>query len=278
MEQANRFLVRAMLVLVVSLCIVSPAWPNADKHRKNAAKSLAKEIELAQFHKVYVLDFLDPSGIRTEKGCFFASTFSTNLAKDAHSFEVVNRIQAQRQLNELHISPQDLQRPEMLSKSAQALGADAVLVGTATISPTEANLLLSLRDAASGKEAHSLDYHEKLERVFESSFPATQGNGDLVYYFPGLDGVSQVKCNYCPNPDYTDEARQNGIEGTVRFSVVVSEKGIISGARVETNPNDSMTKQAVNILEKWRLEPSHDLEGNAVPVRVGLEITFRLLP
>src|SRR5205807_4808407 len=70
--------IRGAFVLIVSLCIGYSAWPNADKNRKNAAKSLAQEIEQAQFHKVYVLDFLEPSGSRTEKGCLFSSTFSTN--------------------------------------------------------------------------------------------------------------------------------------------------------------------------------------------------------
>jgi len=268
--------IRGAFVLIVSLCIGYSAWPNADKNRKNAAKSLAQEIEQAQFHKVYVLDFLEPSGSRTEKGCLFASTFSTNLARDAHNFEVVNRIHAQKQLNELHISPQDIQRPEMLSKAAQALGADAVLVGTATISPTEAKLLLSLREAASGKEVHSMDYHEKLEAAFETGFPAIEDASSHIYYFPGLDGISQPKCIYCANPDYTDEARAKKIQGNVLLSVSVDEKGTITNARVVTNPNDGLTKRAVNILNKWRMEPSHDLDGKPVPVRVSIEITFRL--
>lgn len=111
---------------------MTPALAN-DKDRKIAVKSLAVEIEQAQFHKVYVPDFLDSSGARTEEGCFFASSFSTNLAKDSHNFEVVNRSQAQKQLDELRISAQDLQRPELLSKAAQALGVDAVLIGKGTM-------------------------------------------------------------------------------------------------------------------------------------------------
>jgi TonB family protein len=256
---------------------VYPASPNADRDRKNAAKSFAKEIERAQFHKVYVLDFLDPSGVRAEKGCFFASTFSTNLAKDAHNFGVVNRIQAQKQLDELHISPQDLQRPEILSKAVQALGADAVLVGTATISPTEVKLLLSLRDAASGKEVHSMDYHEKLQSSFEASFPAGRSEDGHLYYFPGLDGISQPKCIRCPNPDYTDEDRRNGIQGSVLISATIDDRGTIADARVVESPHDGLKKRSLNILKDWQMEPSRDLEGNAVPIRTSIEIMFRLL-
>jgi TonB family protein len=277
MEQANRSLVRVVPFLIVSLCMACPSWPNSDKDRKNAAKSFAMEIEQAQFHKVYVPDFLDPSWTRTEKGCFFASTFSTNLAKDARNFEVVNRIQAQKQLNELHISPQDLQRPEILSRASQALGADAVLVGTATISPTEANLLLSLRDAASGKEVHSVNYHERLEPAFEGNFPATQSDGDRVYYFPGLDGISQPKCIFCPQPEYTDEARRNKIQGSVIMSVTIDEKGAIGNVRVVQDPGNGLAQRSIEILKKWRMEPSHGPDRSPVPIRVSIETTFRLL-
>lgn len=273
----NRCVIGVVIGLVVSLWIVTPAWPNANKDRKAIAKSLAQEIERAQFHKIYVPDFLDPSGARTEKGCFFASMFSTNLAKSARNFDVVNRIQAQKQLDELHISPQDFKQPELLSKAALALGADTVLAGTATISPTEAKLLLSLRDAASGKEVHSVGYHEQLEPAFEGNFPATQSDGGRVYYFPGLDGISPPKCISCPQPEYTDDARRNRVEGTVVMSASLDEKGMITGARVLKSPDDDLAKRSINILRKWRLEPSRDLEGKAIAARVLIETSFRLL-
>lgn len=122
-----------------------------------------------------------------------------------------------------------------------------------------------------------MDYHEKLEPAFESHFPAVEAESDHVYYFPGLDGISQPKCIYCPNPDYTDEARRNRIEGHIVLSASLDEKGRITSARMVTNPNDSLTRQAVDILRRWRMEPSHDLEGKPVPVRVAVEIVFRLL-
>jgi TonB family protein len=268
---------RMVAALLICLWFALPVWCNVDKDRKAAARSLATEIERAQFRKVYVTDFLDSAGARTEKGCFFASAFSTLLSKDTHSFAVVNRIQAQQQIDDLHISPQDIQKPEVLSKVALALGVDAVLVGTATLSPKDAKLLLSLREPASGKEVHSMDYHEHLEPVFDSSFPAAQNEGGRFYYFPGLDGVSQVKCIYCPDPPYSDEMRRNRIQGTVMMSVRVDEKGTITDVRVIKKPDQELAKEAISILKKWRLEPSHDAEGNTVPVRTFIEIGFRLL-
>jgi TonB family protein len=266
-----------IVALAACLLTVLPAWPNTDKDRKNAVKSLATEIEKAQFHKVYVPDFLDSSGSRTEKGCFLASAFSTDLAKAAHNFKVVNRIHAQKQLNEAHISAQDLQQPELPSKGALAVGADAVLVGTGTITPSHVTLFFSLRDAASRKEVYSLNYNEQLKPAFESSFPAVEDESSHFYYFPGLDGVSQPKCKYCPNPDYTDEARRNRIQGNVLMSVALDEKGAIIDARVIKTPDRDFAKRSLDVLKRWRMEPSYDMDGNPVPVRVAIEVTFRLL-
>ena len=96
----------------------------------------------------------------------------------------------------------------MFPNAAQALGGDAVLVGTATITAKDAELRFSLRDGASGKEVHAMDYHEKLNSAFEVHPAAEVGSGH-AFYFPNLDGVSDPKCIYCPNPSYTKEARGN---------------------------------------------------------------------
>ena len=279
MEQANivhRFVICVVLASIASLCIVYSAWPGENEDLKAAAKSLAHEIERSQFHKVYVADFLDPSGVRTEKGCFFASSFSTNIAKSSHNFEVVNRIKAQKQLNELHIPPQDLEQPELLSKAAQALGADGILHGSISASPSDIAIILTLRDVGSGKEVHTEKYHQKLQPSFENSFPAAEDANTHVYYFAGFDGVSLPKCTHCPDPSYTDAARRNKFQGNVLISVKVDERGEIRDARVVQDPGYGLAAQAVNILEKWKMKPSQDPEGNAVAVRVSVEITFRM--
>lgn len=264
----------AAVAICLSLLCTTAALAN-DRDRKIAAGHLAAEIEQAQFHKVYVPDFLDSSGARTEIGCFFASSFSTNLAKGSHNFEIINRIQAQMQLDELHISPQDLLKPESLSKVAEALSADAVLVGTATISPTDAKLVLSLRNA-SGKEVHSMNYHEELEPVFDSAFPAVEDTSSRSYYFPGLDGVSNPKCIYCPNPSYTDKARAKKFQGNVLLSVVVDKKGTVQDVRVVQDPGYGLGQKSVDSLKEWRMEPSRDPQGNPVTIRVAVETIFRL--
>ena len=122
-----------------------------------------------------------------------------------------------------------------------------------------------------------MDYNEELKPGFEVNFTAVEVESAHIFYFPNLDGVSSPKCIHCPNPDYTDEARRHKVSGNVILSLSLDEKGAITGVRVVINPDNGLTKKAVNILKKWRMEPSHDVNGNPVPVRVAVEIVFRLL-
>lgn len=273
-KPSNHMALRAISALLVCVWFPFPARSDVYKDRKAAAKNLGKQIERAQFRKVYVADFLDPSGARTEKGCYFASSFSTDLSKGAHNFQVINRIQAQRQFDELHLSVQDFQRAETLFEAGKALGADAVLVGTATITPADADLFLSLREVASGKEFYSTNYHEHLQQTFDNNFPATLGQSLHVYYFGGLDGVSEPKCKHCPAPDYPDEARRRKIEGTVFLSVLVDEKGAITDVRLVKAPDEGMAVKAVETVKRWRLEPCRTPDGHLIPIRVSIEVAF----
>lgn len=264
----------SLLAFVLSMALPTPS--SADGDRKGAANRLAGDIEGSQIRKIYVADFLDPSGARNEKGCYFASAFSTLLAGRAQKFEVVNRIEAQKQLDELHISPQDLHQPKSLSKAALALGVDSILLGSLSLSTTEATLHLTLQDAASGKELHSMEYREHLEPSFAISFPDAADARAHFYYFPGLDGVSVPKCISCPQPNYSDDARRNKLQGVVLMSVRVTETGTIASIRVVKDPGHGMAEQSLDVVKTWRLEPSRDPAGNPVAVQVPVETTFRL--
>ena len=76
-----------------------------------------------------------------------------------------------------------LPKLDLLSKAPQALGGDAVLVGTATIAPHDATLLLSLRDS-SGKEVDSMNYYEELEPGFEGTFLPSKTQPLISIIFP----------------------------------------------------------------------------------------------
>ena len=83
--------------------------------------------------------------------------------------------------------------------------------------------------------------------------------------------ISEVKAQYTP------EAMQAGIEGTVIMTAVVRTDGTPADIEITTSLDSKygLDKQAVAALSQWRFEPGLK-GGKPVPVRVTVEMRFRL--
>jgi TonB family protein len=83
--------------------------------------------------------------------------------------------------------------------------------------------------------------------------------------------ISEVKAQYTP------EALQAGIEGTVIMTAVVRTDGTPADIEITTSLDSKygLDTQAVAALSQWRFEPGLK-GGKPVPVRVTVEMRFRL--
>ena len=83
--------------------------------------------------------------------------------------------------------------------------------------------------------------------------------------------VSEVK------PDYTVEAKQQGIQGIVELSVVVKDDGTVGDVKVIKSLDDKygLDDQAVIAMKKWRFKPGTK-DGKPVAVEVTVEMSFKL--
>ena len=83
--------------------------------------------------------------------------------------------------------------------------------------------------------------------------------------------ISEVKAQYTP------EAMQAAIEGTVIMTAVVRTDGTPADIEITTSLDSKygLDKQAVAALSQWRFEPGLK-GGKPVPVRVTVEMRFRL--
>jgi TonB family protein len=267
-----------LLLLMVAGLVLYPRFSLADvkKDRKKAAGLIAVEIARLQLRKIYVADFLDVSGTRTDKSCYFSSVFSTYLKEHAKNFEVLSRIDTQKFLGTAGISTANLRRPESLAKIGAATGADAILFGTLVLEKNHAALTFSLRDVSSGGELYQTQYQENVDSTFDGAFPAAAGPDGQLFYFPDFDGISSPKCVRCPPPEYTDAAKKARVTGTVLFSVIVTEQGKLKDARLIRSLEPSLERAAIDAMRKWSLNPAKDAAGNPVPVRVVIEVSFNL--
>lgn len=98
---------------------------------------------------------------------------------------------------------------------------------------------------------------------------------DTVYK-PG-DGVSLPRVLKQVKADYTNEAREQRIEGNVVMDIVVRADGSVGDVKV-TRSLDSvygLDANAVKAMKQWRFEPGKK-DDKPVAVAVTVEMTFAL--
>ena len=95
-------------------------------------------------------------------------------------------------------------------------------------------------------------------------------------YEPG-NGVTLPKLVKQVRPEYTQEAKDAHIEGTVGLSAVVLADGSVGDVAVTRSLDTTygLDDQAIKAMKQWTFEPGTK-DGKAVAVRVGVNLTFTL--
>jgi protein TonB len=105
---------------------------------------------------------------------------------------------------------------------------------------------------------------------------AAAGAQDSTIYSPG-NGVSLPQVVKQVKAEYTNEAKQNRIEGNVGLSAVVRSDGVVGEVTV-TESLDSvygLDANAVKAMKLWEFKPGMK-DGKPVAVRVRVEMTYTL--
>lgn len=92
----------------------------------------------------------------------------------------------------------------------------------------------------------------------------------------GKNGVSAPKCVYCPAAEYTAKARKDKMAGTVALAVILNSDGTVRDISVTKGLGDGLDESAVKTVKKWEFKPALDRDGNAVPVKVNVQVSFHL--
>ncbi|MBN9663168.1 MAG: TonB family protein [Acidobacteria bacterium] len=88
-------------------------------------------------------------------------------------------------------------------------------------------------------------------------------------------GVTTPKLIHKVEPEYSREASNAGVQGTLMLEIIVSEKGIPGSIQVLSPMGFGLDERAVRAVEQWRFEPGRK-EGQPVPVLANVEVNFRL--
>jgi len=101
------------------------------------------------------------------------------------------------------------------------------------------------------------------------------GQGES-YAGPYANMVTEPKCAYCPDPQYTDEAREAKLQGRVTLRVLVGADGRAAQIHLIQGIGLGLDERAVQAIRGWKFVPARDAVHRAVPAWVTIEAVFRL--
>jgi periplasmic protein TonB len=93
---------------------------------------------------------------------------------------------------------------------------------------------------------------------------------------PPGNGVRAPSCQYCPRPEYSDQARQARFQGLVELNVVVLPDGRAGRIELVSGPGLGLDEKAIEAVRNWRFNPAIGPNGKAVAVTVPIEVQFQL--
>ncbi len=109
---------------------------------------------------------------------------------------------------------------------------------------------------------------------------ATPGTSSATPLAPGTyrvgGGVSPPTLVSKVEPQYSEQARRAGLEGTVVLFVVVTSEGTPTDLRVIRSLGQGLDEKAMEAVRKWKFRPGMK-DGKAVAVQATIQVNFRLL-
>jgi protein TonB len=90
------------------------------------------------------------------------------------------------------------------------------------------------------------------------------------------DGVTAPVLVREVKPQYTKDAKERKVQGTVQMECVVDKDGTVrDDIKVTKSLDPALDDQAIIALRQWRFRPG-TFHGQPVPVIVNIEMTFTL--
>ena len=108
--------------------------------------------------------------------------------------------------------------------------------------------------------------------------PLTGKNAASVCRGKGKDAadcVTPPHATYAPDPPYPPKELKNHYQGAVGLLLTVGTDGLPHDIAVARSVTSDFDEAAVDAVKTWRFDPAIK-DGKRVPVRIKVEVTFRL--
>jgi periplasmic protein TonB len=92
----------------------------------------------------------------------------------------------------------------------------------------------------------------------------------------GIRAAAMPTCLYCPEPAYSDEAREAKLQGMVTLRVLITADGRASSVQMVKGIGLGLDERAIAAVRSWRFKPARNATGKAVSDWIIVETVFRL--
>ena len=221
--------------------------------------------------------FQDAAAIEQRRIDLWAGLFGENAV-------IVGRVLGQM----ANIEKQTGNLPDAESHSRRAL---AILTAAFVDKPPAAQAAVDLADILLAEDRN--DQAEQMLAVAQKMFEASVGPQSMLttgvaarltkqriadtggVYKIG-NGVTQPRILKKVEPQYSEEARKNKLQGTISLSVIVDATGAPTQIAVLRPLGMGLDEMAVQAVSQWKFSPGTK-SGSAVAVYTQIEMTFNLL-
>jgi periplasmic protein TonB len=94
---------------------------------------------------------------------------------------------------------------------------------------------------------------------------------------PGTGGVGYPSCLYCPEPQYSEDARKAKFQGIVLLQVIIQADGHATNIQIVKGAGLGLDEKAIEAVKTWRFKPAIGPNGTPVATITPIEVNFRLL-
>lgn len=90
----------------------------------------------------------------------------------------------------------------------------------------------------------------------------------------GKNGYGVPACVYCPQAEYTAEARDHKISGSVMLTTVITSDGRAEDVKVTKGLPFGLSEKATEAVSKWKFKPASGPDGQPAAVQQTIEVGF----
>jgi len=287
----------SILLLLAPSSAQAQEPPDLDRLAATAAAQIHKSLK-SHGNKILVIDFADPEAKASGLGVLLADRFADSLRKNTQGLVVLDRADYARATAEDILTPEARADEQSARCYCRQLGADFAVEGMIDSSAGQLQLKLRVTRLTDWKRIFdsTASLHLRSEPRADTPppvdpSPISSGSDKNTWTSPdsalstadaaAVRTPASIKaslptCVYCPPAQFSDAAVKSKVQGTIFLNVIVDTAGHPSSISITRGLPCGLNSQAIETVKQWRLKPAVDPNGNPVPVRQAVQITFHL--